>query len=111
MGKIFAWPALAALAMFSIAPITEASAGAPLKPYVVLVLDTSGSMITNATGSGPPSCGGPDTRLNHARCAINRIVNSYGDIEFALGRFRMTMGGTYPACTQTGAGAAGGPTC
>jgi MYXO-CTERM domain-containing protein len=48
-----------------------------------------------ATGSGAPSCGGRDTRLNHATCAINRIVNSYGDMVFALGRFRETTNGTF----------------
>src|SRR5512147_395194 len=101
MGKPNAWSTLATLAIFAIAP-TEARAGDPLKPYVVLALDTSGSM-GNSTGSGPPSCGGADTRLNHARCAINRIVNSYGDMVFALGRFRMADSGTYPSCTSTGA--------
>src|SRR5690242_1600722 len=65
-----------------------------LKPYVVLILDTSGSM-DGATGSGPPTCGGTDTKLNHAKCAINEIANSYGDMVFALGRFRETPSGTY----------------
>jgi uncharacterized protein (TIGR03382 family) len=109
MGNPNAWLTLATLAICSIAP-TEARAGDPLKPYVVLALDTSGSM-GGATGSGPPSCGGADTRLNHARCAINRIVNSYGDMVFALGRFRMADSGTYPSCTSTGAGTAGTATC
>ncbi len=93
----------------------------PLKPYVVLVLDTSGSM-NEVTGSGPPSCGGKDTKLDHARCAINKIANSYGEMVFALGRFRNQMGGTlsgsFPAgcCSrgpsQAAAGAcAAGVTC
>jgi hypothetical protein len=110
MGKLIAWPRLAALAIIAIASVPEARAGEPLKPYVVLALDTSGSMLAS-TGAGPPSCGGPDTRLNHARCAINNIVNSYGDMVFALGRFRMTMSGTYPSCSQTGAGSSGSATC
>ena len=76
----------------------RAAGNEPLKPYVVLILDTSGSM-DSATGSGPPSCGGVDSRLDHARCAINKIVNSYGDIMFALGRFRQVMGGTTTAGT------------
>ncbi|MDX2092322.1 MAG: VWA domain-containing protein [Kofleriaceae bacterium] len=71
-----------------------AHAGDPLKPYVVLVLDTSGSMDA-PTNAGPPSCGGTNTRLNHAKCAINKIVNSYGDMVFALARFRETAGGTF----------------
>jgi len=77
-------------------------AGEPLKPYVVLILDTSGSMDAS-TGSGPPSCGGSDTRLEHATCAINRIVNSYGDMVFALGRFRETTSGTFTnSCDANG---------
>ena len=107
MGKYSAWLLVAALVTVA-AP--EARAGDPLKPYVVLALDTSGSMLS-ATGAGPPSCGGTDSRLGHARCAINNIVNSYGDMVFALGRFRMTMGGTFPACNQTGPGASGSATC
>ncbi len=75
-----------------------ARAGDPLKPYVVLVLDVSGSM-DGATGSGPPSCGGVDSKLDHARCAIRKIVNSYGDMVFGLGRFRMAMSGTTTANT------------
>jgi hypothetical protein len=107
MGKLSAWLLLAALVI--VAP-PDARAGDPLKPYVVLALDTSGSMGTS-TGAGPTSCGGGDTRLEHAKCAINNIVNSYGDMVFALGRFRMTMSGTYPGCSTSGAGTTGSSTC
>ena len=97
MNKRFAWLAVAALTMTF--ATTNAWAGDPLKPYVVLILDTSGSMDA-ATGSGPPSCGGADTKINHATCAINKIVNSYGDMVFALARFRETPGGTFTnSCT------------
>lgn len=114
MRKLFAWLGVATLAVI-LSP-DDARAGDPLKPYVVFVLDTSGSMAT-ATGSGPPSCGGADTRLDHARCAIRKIVNSYGDMVFALGRFRMADTGTTTAnsfpsgCGATGAGTSGGATC
>ena len=68
--------------------------------------------MLEVTNSGPSSCGGADTKLNHAKCAINNIVNSYGDIVFGLGRFRMVDGGTPPgSCTLTGAGASGTATC
>ncbi len=110
MGKLCAWPTMAALAIFAIAPATDARADEPLKPYVVLALDTSGSMGTS-TGSGPPSCGGPDTRLNHATCAINNIVNSYGDMLFALSRFRTVTSGTYPSCFAAGPDVGGGVSC
>jgi len=70
-----------------------------LKPYVVMILDTSGSMA-EATGSGPTTCGKPDLKLNHAVCAINSIVNSYGEMVFALGRFRETTSGVGTAGSQ-----------
>ncbi|HEU0035350.1 MAG TPA: MopE-related protein [Kofleriaceae bacterium] len=106
MKTFIAWLGAATLAVVA----TPARAGEPLKPYVVLAVDTSGSM-NESTGAGAPSCGGSDTKLNHARCAINRIVNSYGDMVFGLGRFRMQMGGTFPSCTLSGAGTAGTSTC
>jgi hypothetical protein len=117
MRKVFAWLGLVTLA--GLAGLRTAEAGEPLKPYVVFLLDSSRSMERlqngdpSTTGFGPPSCGGPDTRLNHARCAINKIVNSYGDMTFALGRYpRQTMGGTsgttFPSgCTLTNPGCRG----
>jgi hypothetical protein len=94
-------------AMIASAAVTSpALAGEPLKPYVVFILDTSGSM-NQATGSGPPSCVGEetqfntDTKLNHAKCAINRIANSYGDMVFALGRFRHTSSGVFSSNCAT----------
>src|SRR5262245_27167973 len=122
MKTFFAWLGVATLALIARAPEAAAAPNDPLKPYIVLALDTSGSM-DEATNSGPPSCGGTDTKLNHARCAISNIVDSYGDIEFALGRFRTTMGGATTAATfPTGCCVAGpsvgangactaGPTC
>jgi len=92
------WLAVAAVV---IATSTSFAQGV-LKPYVVMMVDTSGSM-DNSTGAGPPSCGGIDNRLNHARCAINKIVNSYGEMVFALGRFRMTASGTFStSCDSNG---------
>ncbi len=121
MTKLFAWLGAAMLMVMFAHSTARAQASEPLKPYVVFAFDTSGSMAT-ATGSGPPSCGGTDTRLNHARCALNKIVNSYGDMTFALGHFRATksgtVSGTFPSgCCWRGAdeGASGscaaGPTC
>src|SRR6476659_10238969 len=94
MRMLRAWLGVATLFVLT----STANAQDVLKPYVVLMLDTSGSM-NSVTNAGPPTCGGRDNRLNHARCAINRIVNSYGDMVFALGRFRMTAGGTTTATT------------
>ncbi|HEY4176644.1 MAG TPA: MopE-related protein [Kofleriaceae bacterium] len=101
MNKLCAWLGAATmlLAVCIVARVNTAqAANDPLKPYVVLVLDTSGSM-DEATNTGPPSCGGKDSKLDHARCAINQIVNAYGDMTFALARFRATMSGTTTANT------------
>ncbi|MBL9020464.1 MAG: hypothetical protein JNL83_40140 [Myxococcales bacterium] len=107
MNTRFAWLGVAALLVTF--ATSNAWAGDPLKPYVVMILDTSGSM-TSSTGAGSPSCGGPDNRLNHARCAINKIVNSYGDMVFALGRFRETAGGTFTNTCDANGDADGGGT-
>ena len=64
-----------------------------LKPYIVFILDVSGSMVdgNSATGFGPPSCpGGRDKRLDHAKCAIQNIANSFGDMVMGFARFRQT---------------------
>ncbi|HTR53213.1 MAG TPA: MopE-related protein [Kofleriaceae bacterium] len=103
MRTLFAWLGVATLMILSPAS-TQAGPPTALKPYVVLILDTSGSM-TDATGSGPPSCGGSDEKINHARCAINNIVNSYGgDMVFAFGKFRETPTGTYATSCATDCG-------
>ena len=122
MRKLLAWLGAAA-SIFVISAYAHAGTPTALKPYVTLILDTSGSMIDttqgNPTGFGPPSCGAHcsvtlgtlcnqaadcptsetcvpqiDNKLNHARCAINNIANSYADIVFALGRFRNVTSGT-----------------
>ncbi|MEZ4403010.1 MAG: MopE-related protein [Kofleriaceae bacterium] len=84
---------------------SPATAGEPLKPYVFLIVDSSGSMNT-ATGFGPPSCPGSiDSRIDHAKCAINGIANAYGDMVLGLGQFRQTSTDTNPAngCTTAAA--------
>jgi uncharacterized protein (TIGR03382 family) len=86
MRKLLAWCGIATLCVLT---STASAANDVLKPYVVLILDTSGSMST-PTGAGPTSCGKVDNRINHAVCAINNIVNSYGDMVFSLARFRET---------------------
>src|SRR5258708_3326053 len=111
MRNLLAWLGAATLMVVCTAN-AEAGVGTVLKPYVTLILDTSGSM-NNATNFGAPGCGGhcststntrchttsecpasetcaadADTKLNHARCAINNIANSYGDVVLALARFR-----------------------
>ncbi|CAN5534790.1 hypothetical protein BH11MYX1_BH11MYX1_10660 [soil metagenome] len=115
MRTVFAW--LGAATLLLVCSIARGDGGTALKPYVTLILDTSGSM-DQPTNSGPPSCGAHcsnaantlcstdancpggtciaqlDHKFFHAKCAINSIANSYGDIVFALGRYRATLGGT-----------------
>src|SRR5512138_2452978 len=91
MRKFLAW--LGAATLFVLTSVRADAANDVLKPYVVLILDTSGSMLIS-TGAGPTSCGKADNRINHAVCAINNIVNSYGDMVFALAKFRETASGT-----------------
>lgn len=97
MRKLLAWLGVTTLCVLT---STASAQNDVLKPYVVLILDTSGSMAT-ATGSGPTSCGRQDQRINHAVCAINQIVNSYGDMVFSFGRFRETTAGSTGNTTVT----------
>ncbi|HVK71903.1 MAG TPA: MopE-related protein [Kofleriaceae bacterium] len=111
MRRPFARLGVAALALVC-GLSARANAGDPLKPYVFLVVDTSGSMTDSdsSTGFGPPSCSGTvDNRLDHAKCAVNNIANSYGDMVLGLGRFRGTSTDTNPSngCTMTGASCSG----
>src|ERR1041385_2395471 len=96
MRKVIAWFGVATLCFLTSSAQAQNDV---LKPYVVLILDTSGSM-TGATGAGPTSCGKVDNRINHAVCAINSIVNSYGDMVFSLARFREVTAGTVGAGQQ-----------
>ncbi len=68
-----------------------------IKPYVLVIFDISGSM-DSATGQGPSSCGGEDTRIDHAKCAIQQVMDAYADIQFGMGRFR--AGGSCDACVD-----------
>src|SRR6266508_1523333 len=84
----FAWPA-------------TARAQNQIKPRFLIMIDTSGSMSDstddaggdgNCTGSAADpdcnSCGQPRTKMNDAKCVLGRLNDSFGDVEFALGRFK-----------------------
>ena len=90
MHRSVAWLA-ATLAVLGIGDRPAFAAGAStVKPYIVLVLDVSGSM-SDPTNSGPPSCPGTtDTKLDHAKCAVQKISESYGEMVMALGRFHQS---------------------
>jgi len=80
----------------------NAEAQETIKPYILLVVDTSGSMTSNSTGNGAPSCGGVDTRFDHAKCAIQNLVNTHGDADFGLARFSHATSGSCSSCGNGG---------
>src|SRR5450755_643680 len=128
MRKLCAW--LGAAMLLLVCSIASGDSGTALKPYVTLILDTSGSM-SEATGFGSPTCGAhcsthtntlctttancpasetcvapPDQKFFHAKCAIGNIANSYGDIVFALARYRANLGGAVSGEVPAGCTAA-----
>jgi Putative metal-binding motif len=89
MRRSVAWLAIATLAVLGVeAGPAHAGPAQTVKPYIVFILDVSGSMA-DSTGFGPPSCTDTDTKMDHAKCAIQKIANSYGDMVMALARFRV----------------------
>ena len=64
---------------------TDAQAQSQIKPWFLFIVDTSGSMDSNAS---PNSCGYlPTDRINAAKCAVYNVVSSSGDAEFGLASF------------------------
>ncbi len=72
------------------------AAEAQIKPRFVIMVDTSGSM-DDPTGTGNNSCGQPKTRINDAKCVLSKLNDTFGDIEFAVGRFTPLACATAPA--------------
>jgi hypothetical protein len=105
MRGYLAWVGAIVIACAPMATPAHAQSANTVKPYIFFIMDVSGSM-NDPTNFGLPSCAGAttDTLLTHAKCAFNNIVNSYGDIVMALGRFRQTTADTNPSngCTMTG---------
>ena len=71
------------------------------KPYIMLAIDTSGSMTT-AVGSAN-SCGyAPNDRNAHSRCAMKNTVNAFGgEVNFGLSTFAVIQSGCGAACYGT----------
>jgi MYXO-CTERM domain-containing protein len=71
---------------------------APSKPYFMLLVDTSGSMISPV--SPAPSCTGYDaTRMGHARCAVKNTVLAFsGEVNFGLGEYAAAMTNCSATC-------------
>ena len=99
--------ALTALLLFA-APLwglsNTAHAQTAVGPYFLVIVDNSGSMDATTPGMGTNSCGQARTRINDARCVLQRVVNGYGDVTFGLERYSVTQSGS---CSAT----CGGATC
>ncbi len=76
-----------------VAAASPVSAQTQIKPYFMVIFDDSGSM-GSSTGSGNNSCGQPRTRLNDAKCALQQVVNGFGDVTFGLTSFKEYGTGT-----------------
>jgi len=98
-----AWGVLGVCALIASSSPAQAQTAQPVKPYILFILDTSGSMGED-TGFGFSSCGGNATKLHHAKCAIQNIAANYGEMVMGLARFRQGSTDVTPAdgCTITG---------
>jgi MYXO-CTERM domain-containing protein len=73
------------------------------KPYFMLVLDTSGSMVTDV--GIPTSCGYGSTRAAHARCAVRNTILAYdGQVNMGLSTFAVIQNGCDGATCACGPG-------
>jgi MYXO-CTERM domain-containing protein len=72
----------------------------PSRPYFMVVVDTSGSMTTAVSGTN--SCGYPNNRLGHARCAVKNTINAFGEVNFGLAGFawKRECTGSVVACAS-----------
>ena len=102
------------LAATAMAPrVARAQATTIVKPEFLLIVDTSGSMVT-ATGSAN-SCGYVDTRQNSAACVVRNLADGIGDAIFGLATYGLQCSAAGPyhylATPAQGCGGAAGSTC
>ncbi len=96
------------VALLALTSVASAQSTDTVKPYIVLIVDVSGSM--DSTVSGPAeACSGGTSRFDHARCAIQNLVNTHGDVIFALARFRADASGA--SCGDCDGGGIGCSAC
>jgi MYXO-CTERM domain-containing protein len=98
-GALAAATALAATLLFAPSAGAEPAAclspdpaawPAPSKPYFMIAFDTSGSM--DATINSNNSCGYPNDRLGHGRCAMLNTFKAYsGQANFGLASYARRM--------------------
>ena len=61
------------------------------KPYFMLVMDTSGSMVSEVAGAAT-SCGFGTNRAAHARCAVRNTILAYsGQVNMGLSTFAVVQ--------------------
>ena len=71
------------------------------KPYFMVIVDTSGSMTTSVSTTN--SCGYPNNRIGHARCAVRNAINAYsGQVNFGLAGYAWRLTGCSSATCFTG---------
>ncbi len=69
----------------------------PSRPYFMMAMDTSGSMVIDVASAS--SCGFGSTRLGHARCAYRNTVLAYsGQVNFGLATFDVIQDNCSNSC-------------
>ena len=75
----------------------------PAKPYFMVVLDSSGSMVGDVVGAQNSCSGYASNRAGHARCAIYKAVQAFSGLaEFGLAQFPTYLSGCTSATCFTG---------
>jgi hypothetical protein len=88
----------------------------PSRPYFMMAMDTSGSMVTDVkdafNASIQTSCGYGSTRVSHSRCAYRNTVLAYsGQVNFGLATFDILQQGCAAACSCPPSAAMPPPAC
>ncbi|MFS8066025.1 MAG: MopE-related protein, partial [Byssovorax sp.] len=69
------------------------------KPYFMLLVDTSGSMITPVAGAAPSCAGYGTTRMGHAKCAVKNTTLAFGgEVNFGLSQYASFLGNCSASC-------------
>jgi hypothetical protein len=70
---------------------------AAARPYFMVAFDTSGSMTSTVATNN--SCGYPNNRLGHGRCAVKNTMQAFaGEARLGLASFARTMTGCSATC-------------
>lgn len=96
--------------LFLFASQAAAQEIAQVKPWFLVIVDTSTSMTETGSITQDNTCGfdaNPRTKLSHAKCALNRLINGVGDATFGLMEFSQDAsctGVTCGTCTTASCG-------